>query len=139
MRLLFTVLLAFVLSACAGTQQQNQESADQVFGKAKMLSFGVNLTATTYSAGCAILLKDSPVCSPVYREIANAAAASMNNAILKAEEAYAKANTSDEAGKMAIAQAAMAAVMQALADLEKYGIDKAAAAASGDVAIATAR
>lgn len=135
---LFAILLALVLSACAGTQKQNQESADQVFGKAKMLSFGVNLTATTYSAGCAILLKDSPACSPVYREIANAAAASMNGAILKAEAAYAAANTSDEAGKMAIAQAVMAAVKQAAEDLAKYGIDKAAAAASGDVATAAA-
>jgi len=121
------VALSLVLATgCAGTQQQNQESADQVFGRAKMLSFGANLTATTFSSVCAFAQKGSAVCSPANLELASAAAASMNSVILEAEIAYAKANTSDEAGKMAIAQAVMAAVNRAVADLAKYGANQAA-------------
>lgn len=127
MKKLFTTLLAtsalFVVSAC-GTVEQNRESADQIFGTAKM--------GLVVATGVVALYNVLPVCSDkslpppaCYNEqiadILNLAVAAGADAIESAEKVFADVNTTEET-RLRIAKGVLTTIQELTAKLQKYGV-----------------
>lgn len=120
-----SILLCLLASACAGTQQERQQNADQLFGKAKMTLIGLTGTVGVYNVLCTGTLKTSSVCAPHVSEIVNAGLAVTADALNGAERVFAAANSTDSQ-KLDAAKAAIAAVSELLALVTKYDVTRVA-------------
>lgn len=115
--------LSFALAGCAGTQVERKESADQIFGKAKVVMMTATVAVGAYNVLCADTLSQSAVCARNINEIVNAGLAGTADAIASAERVFAAANSTD-AAKLDAAKGAIAAVNELVALVAKYGISK---------------
>lgn len=124
---LLAILLALILAACADTQQERQESADQVFGKAKMGLVVATIAVGAYNVLCTDTLAQSAICARHISELVNSGMAAAADAINGSERIFAAAN-STQADRLDAAKGALAAVNELAAALAKYGVSKLGAA-----------
>ena len=118
MRSLAIILAAAALTGCAGTVQQNQESADQKFGQAKIyLAIGTAGVAG-YNLLCNDALATSSICAKQISDIVNLASEAASDAVTASEKVFAAANTEGE--KLNAANAALAAVLELTKVVDKY-------------------
>ena len=122
MKKLIAIFALLGLSAC-GTIEQNQQSADQAFGTAKMA-----LVVATGIVGVYNVLpecKDSSLPPLCYNEqiadILNLGVTAGADAIESAEKVFAASNTDEEA-RLKAARIAMAVIQEVTKNLTKYGL-----------------
>ena len=116
--------LMLAATACSGTVQDRQASADQVFGDAKM--------GLVVASGLVGIYNLMPVCSaeslppprcysePV-AEILNASLAATVSTVESSEAIFAAANT-DEAARLEVARVAQTVIAELLRNLTKFGV-----------------
>lgn len=128
-----SVSLMLLLAGCGGTQVERQESADQVFGKAKVLMNIAQVSIGAYNVLCIGMIIPEGACVGHIREAVNSYSAKAADVIVRAEKVFAAGNA--EGTKLDYAKLAMAAVTELTDALAKYSINKLGAA---DTRIATA-
>lgn len=121
-----SILAAFTLAAC-GTVEQNQQTADQAFGTAKMtlvVATGVvGIYNTLKECGTANAMSP-PLCyNEQIADILNLGLAASADAIESAEKVFAAANT-DQDARMKAVQTAMAVITEVTKNLQKYGLSQ---------------
>lgn len=122
-QLLLAPLLAIVLTACGTTQQERKESADQLFGLAKVSMNVATISVGAYNVLCTETLVQSQICAKNVSEIVNSTMAKAADAIKSAEAIFAAGN-STEGAKLDYAKVAMATVSELVALVAKYGLSK---------------
>lgn len=121
-----TVLVAAMsISACAGSVQDRQQSADQVFGTAKLVLIGAGLAVSTYNLLPACTDSSTPpLCySESIADILNKSMEAASATVESSERVFAAQNT-DEDGKLRVAKAALVAVQELQKNLDKFGVRK---------------
>ncbi|HQS15049.1 hypothetical protein [Reyranella sp.] len=116
--------LMAVLPACSGTVQERQESADQVFGTAKMSLVVATGLVSVYNLMpvCSDQSLPPPLCySEAVGDILNKGLAGAAAAIESSEAIFAAANT-DEAARLKAANVAQAIIAELLRNLTKFGL-----------------
>ena len=116
--------LMLATTACSGSVQDRQASADQVFGDAKMglvVASGLvgvyNLTPV-----CSAESLPPPLCySEPVAEILNAGLAAAASTIESSEAIFAAANN-DEAARLKAAKVAQTVIAELLRNLTKFGV-----------------
>jgi uncharacterized lipoprotein len=125
---LAAAMMLALLSACSGTVQDRQQSADQVFGAAKR--------SLNYASILVPLYNLMPVCddnhspplcySETVANILNVGLKEAAETIADAEKIFAEANSTEDA-RLKIAIYADAAVKKLVAKLTQYGVTQAKA------------
>lgn len=116
---ILSVLLVF--GGCAGTQQQNQNSADQVFGKAKLALMIGSGAVAVYNVGCASTVVPASICTKQIMKIVNDALAQASDAVAAAEAVFADVNSTQDA-RLAAAKATTTIVAAMTDAINKYGL-----------------
>ena len=124
MKIIPVILSALALTACSGTVQDKQQSADQVFGTAKMSLVVASGLVSIYNLMpvCGDDTLPPPLCySEPVAEILNAGLAVAASTIESSEAIFAAANT-DEAARLKAANIAQAVIAELLRNLTKFGV-----------------
>lgn len=130
MKVFLALLSALVLTACGGTVQERQDSADQSFGDAKMGLVVASGLVSIYNLMpvCSSESLPPPLCySEPVAEILNAGLAGAASAIESGEAIFAAANT-DEAARLKAARVAQTVIAELLRNLTKFGVTQVRAA-----------
>jgi hypothetical protein len=123
--------LMAVLPACSGTVQDRQQSADQVFGDAKMGLVVASGLVGIYNLMpvCSAESLPPPLCySEPVGDIFNKGLAAAASAIESSEKVFAAANTDQEA-RLKAANIAQAVIAELLRNLTKFGVTQVRAGA----------
>jgi hypothetical protein len=121
---LAAAMMLALLSACSGTVQDRQQSADQVFGDVKMGLVVASGLVGIYNLMpvCSTESLPPPLCySEPVGDILNKGLEGAASAIESAEKVFAAANT-DDAARLKAAQIAQAVVTELLRNLTKFGV-----------------
>jgi len=124
MKIIAILLSILALTACSGTVQDKQASADQVFGTAKMSLVVASGLVSVYNLMpvCGDDTLPPPLCySEPVAEILNAGLAVAASTIESSEAIFAAANT-DEAARLKAANIAQAVIAELLRNLTKFGV-----------------
>lgn len=116
--------MMLAVTACSGTVQDRQESADQVFGDVKMGLVVASGLVGIYNLMpvCSAESLPPPLChSEPVGDILNKGLEGAASAIESAEKVFAAANT-DDAARLKAAQIAQAVVAELLRNLTKFGV-----------------
>lgn len=112
------------VTACSGTVQDRQESADQTFGDVKMGLVVASGLVGIYNLMpvCSAESLPPPLCySEPVGDILNKGLEGAASAIESAEKIFAAANT-DDAARLKAAKVAQAVVAELLRNLTKFGV-----------------
>jgi hypothetical protein len=123
-RIIAILLSALSLTACSGTVQDRQQSADQVFGTAKMSLVVATGLVSVYNLmpACSDDTLPPPLCySDGIGDILNTSLAAAASAIESSEAVFAAANTDQEA-RLKAANIAQAVIAELLRNLTKFGV-----------------
>ena len=121
---LAAAMMLALMTACSGTVQDRQASADQVFGDAKMGLVVASGLVGIYNLMpvCSAESLPPPLCySEPVAEILNAGLAVAASTIESSEAIFAAANT-DEAARLKAANIAQAVIAELLRNLTKFGV-----------------
>lgn len=121
---LAAAMMLGLLSACSGTVQDRQQSADQVFGDVKMGLVVASGLVGIYNLMpvCSAESLPPPLCySEPVGDILNKGLEAAASSIESAEKIFAAANT-DDAARLKAAQIAQAVVTELLRNLTKFGV-----------------
>ena len=124
MKIIAIILSTLALTACSGTVQDRQASADHVFGTAKMSLVVASGLVSVYNLMpvCGDDTLPPPLCySEPVAEILNAGLAVAASTIESSEAIFAAANT-DEAARLKAAKVAQAVIAELLRNLTKFGV-----------------
>ena len=124
MKVFLALLSALALTACSGSVQDKQASADQVFGTAKMSLVVASGLVGVYNLMpvCGDDTLPPPLCySEPVGDILNKGLAGAAAAIESSEAIFAAANT-DEAARLKAANIAQAVIAELLRNLTKFGV-----------------
>ncbi len=124
MKVFLALLSALALTACSGTVQDKQQSADQVFGTAKMSLVVATGLVSVYNLMpvCGDDTLPPPLCySEPVGDILNKSLAGAAAAIESSEAIFAAANTDAEA-RLKAANIAQAVIAELLRNLTKFGV-----------------
>ena len=124
MKVFLALLSALALTACSGTVQDKQQSADQVFGTAKMSLVVATGLVSVYNLMpvCGDDPLPPPLCySEPVGDILNKSLAGAAAAIESSEAIFAAANTDAEA-RLKAANIAQAVIAELLRNLTKFGV-----------------
>lgn len=121
LRYAMIALVAIGLGACGGTPQQNQDNADQVFGKAKLALVVGSGAVALYNVGCMSAVVPASICTKQIMTIVNNVLAGAVDAVDAAEKVFADINSTQDA-RLAAAKASMTLVAELQKALEKYGL-----------------
>ena len=116
--------LMATMTACSGTVQDRQQSADQVFGDAKMGLVVASGLVGIYNLMpvCSAESLPPPLCySEPVGDILNNGLAAAASAIESSEAVFAAANTDQEA-RLKAANIAQAVIAELLRNLTKFGV-----------------
>lgn len=122
----FAVLLLLPLVGCAGSVQDRQRSADNIFGDAKVGLAGASLLVATYNLfpACTDGGLPPPLCyNESIADILNKGLEVAGATIESSEKVFAAANTDADA-RMNAANAALTAVQELEKNLKKFGVAK---------------
>lgn len=114
------ILAALALGACAGTQAERQESADQKFGQAKLALVAASGVVGVYNVLCEETLASSAICAKDVSVYINDGLAAASDAVESAEKVFAAANT-DQDARLKAASIAAVVVGELTKGLAKYG------------------
>jgi len=120
MRSLAIILAALALGACAGTQAERQDSADQKFGQAKLALVAASGVVGVYNVLCEETLAASSICAKDVSVYINDGLAAASDAVESAEKVFAAANT-DQDARLKAASIAAVVVGELTKGLAKYG------------------
>lgn len=131
MRKMFTALAVALMlgsmlavTACSGTVQDRQQSADQVFGSAKMSLVVATGLVSVYNLmpPCSDASLPPPLCySDAVGDTLNKGLEAAASAIESSEKIFAAANTDAEA-RLKAANIAQAVIAELLHNLTKFGV-----------------
>ena len=124
MKIIAILLSILALTACSGTVQDKQASADQVFGTAKMSLVVASGLVSVYNLmpACSDDTLPPPLCySDGIGDILNTSLAAAASAIESSEAVFAAANTDQEA-RLKAANIAQAVIAELLRNLTKFGV-----------------
>ncbi|HQS18593.1 hypothetical protein [Reyranella sp.] len=116
--------MMLAVTACSGTVQDRQQSADQVFGDAKMGLVVASGLVGIYNLmpACSAESLPPPLCySEAVGDILNKGLAAAASAIESSEKVFAAANTDQEA-RLKAANIAQAVIAELLRNLTKFGV-----------------
>lgn len=114
---------AVALTACAGTQAERQESADQKFGQAKLALVAASGVVGVYNVLCEETLAASAICAKDISVYINDGLAAASDAVEAAEKVFAAANT-DQDARLKAASIAAVVVGELTKGLAKYGASR---------------
>ena len=114
------VFLSWFMASCAPSQMARQESADQIFGKAKVAMNLATVGIGAYNVLCISMVIPEGACVGNIRELVNSNMANAADAIARTEKVFAAGNV--EGTKLDYAKLATAAVVELTDALAKYGI-----------------
>lgn len=114
------ILAALALGACAGTQAERQDSADQKFGQAKLALVAASGVVGVYNVLCEQTLAQSSICASDVRTYINDGLAAASDAVESAEKVFAAANT-DQDARLRAASIAATVVAELTKGIAKYG------------------
>jgi hypothetical protein len=121
---LAAAMMLALMTACSGTVQDRQASADHVFGDAKMGLVVASGLVGIYNLMpvCSAESLPPPLCySEPVAEILNAGLAAAASTIESSEAIFAAANT-DEAARLKAARVAQTVIAELLRNLTKFGV-----------------
>ena len=118
--------LVIAIAGCAGTPDQNQEKADQVFGKAKLYLVIGSGTVALYNVACASTALPLAACTKNVTRAVNDILAGAVDAVSAAEKVFADVNSTQDA-RLAAAKASMTLVAELQKAIDKYGLARAQA------------
>lgn len=122
-RIVTTILAALALTACAGTQAERQESADQKFGQAKLALVAASGIVGVYNVLCEETLATSAICAKDVSVYVNDGLAAASDAVEAAEKVFAASNT-DQDARLKAASIAAVVVAELTKGLAKYGVNR---------------
>lgn len=120
MRSTLAILAALTIGACAGTQAERQESADQKFGQAKLALVAASGVVGVYNVLCEETLASSAICAKDVSVYINDGLAAASDAVESAEKVFAASNT-DQDARLKAASIAATVVAELTKGLAKYG------------------
>lgn len=131
MKALAAAMMLGLMTACSGTVQDRQQSADQVFGDAKMGLVVASGLVGIYNLMpvCSAESLPPPLCySEPVGDILNKGLAGAASAIESSEKVFAAANTDQEA-RLKAANIAQAVIAELLRNLTAFGVTQVKAGA----------
>lgn len=122
-RIATIILAALALAGCAGTQAENQASADQKFGQAKLALVAASGVVGVYNVLCEETLATSAICAKDVSVYVNDGLAAASDAVDAAEKVFAASNT-DQDARLKAASIAAVVVAELTKGLAKYGVNR---------------